>query len=88
MLRHRARANSLVRARRLDVPAVRPGPRPGQEVEEEQPVDGYLVLVRMVLGDRSKADRLIALEAARMPDASRTQCIDNAIERLRRDLAR
>jgi hypothetical protein len=59
-------------------------PPPTAPVELEQ----YLVLVNMVLGDRAKAERLIALEASKTPGASREQCIDLAIELLRYDLGR
>jgi hypothetical protein len=76
LARHRAPVTSGLTAPPPAVPTLRPAP----------PADGYLVLVRMVLGDRAKADRLIAFEADSAPQASRSQCIDFAIQRLRRDL--
>jgi hypothetical protein len=76
LAKHRAPVTSGLTAPPPAVPTLRPAP----------PADSYLVLVRMVLGDRAKADRLIAFEAEGAPGASRSQCIDFAIQRLRRDL--
>ena len=53
-------------------------------VEEDQ----YGVLLNMVLGDRQKAERLIAFEERRAPGASRARLIQNAIDRLRDDYQR
>jgi hypothetical protein len=78
LTRHRSPVTSGLTA---PPPAV-PAPRPAA------PPDRYLVLVQMVLGDRPKADRLIAFEAKMAPQASRAQWIEYAVERLRRDLGR
>ena len=50
--------------------------------------DEYPVLLRMLLGDRAKAERLVAFEGRKAPDASRRLLIENAIDRLRHDLDR
>jgi hypothetical protein len=76
--RHMAPVTSGLTAPPPAVPTLRSAPA----------ADRYPVLVRMVLGDRARADRLIAFEAERAPQASRSQCIDHAVERLRRDLGR
>jgi hypothetical protein len=78
MARHMAPVTTGLASPPPAVPSVLPAPRE----------DPYVVLVRMVLGDRAKADRLIAFEAERAPEASRSQCIDSAVERLRRDRRR
>lgn len=48
-----------------------------------EPSDRYSALLAMVLGDRDKAERLIAYEATKM----RPRLIELAIQRLREDLA-
>lgn len=42
-------------------------------------------LVTMVFGDKETAERLVGMEQGRTPNASRTQLIRSAIERLERD---
>jgi hypothetical protein len=46
----------------------------------------YRTLVHMAHGDRARAERLIALEAERAPNAPRRQHIANAIRRWEREL--
>src|SRR4051812_25330027 len=48
--------------------------------------DEYPVLLNMVLGDRQKAERLIAYEGRKEPGAGRSRLIKRAIERLRDDM--
>jgi hypothetical protein len=50
--------------------------------------DEYPVLLNMVLGDRQKADRLIAYERGKDPGAERSRLIRCAIERMRDDMRR
>lgn len=54
------------------------------QVEE----DDFPVLLGMLLGDRSKAERLVAYEGRLAPGAGRARLIENAIDRLRHDLNR
>jgi hypothetical protein len=63
--------------------AAAPAPRRPETPAVEQ--DEFSVLVTMVLGDREKAERLVAYEAKRQPGSGRAQLIQNAIERLRYD---
>jgi hypothetical protein len=78
LTRHRSPVTSGLTA---PPPAV-PGPYPAP------PPDRYLVLMQMLRGDRAEADRLIAFEADKAPEASRARWIEYAVERLRRDLGR
>ncbi len=48
-------------------------------------IELYDELLRKVGGDEAAADRLIALEGKRSPQASRSECIRRAIERWERD---
>ena len=52
------------------------------------PPDEYATLLTMVLGDRQKADRLIAYEQRRDPRAPRARLIANAITSMRNDQRR
>ena len=56
------------------------GPRPGP-----QPPDRYDMLVRLVQGDRAEAERWISLERKNEPDCDRTEFIERAIAKLRRE---
>jgi hypothetical protein len=42
----------------------------------------------MLMGNRTQADRLIEYERAKEPEAGQTKLIENAIDRLRRDVGR
>jgi hypothetical protein len=53
--------------------------------ERAQGGAGYAELLRIVMGDRRGAERLIAMEAARAPGAGRPAWVESAVERARRD---
>jgi hypothetical protein len=57
----------------------------GVSIEPPQEGDGFGVLLSMVLGDRAKAERLVAYERTREPNASRSRWITSAIQRMRND---
>ena len=50
-----------------------------------QPPDRYDILVRLVQGDREQAERWIDLERKNEPDCDRTEFIERAIAKLRRE---
>lgn len=63
-------------------------PNPPAPVTQVETAAQYRVLLTMVLGDRTKAERLIAYEATLAPGAGRAQLVDKAIERMRADQIR
>ena len=63
-------------------------PERSQPAPEEAEPANLRVLLGMVLGDQAKAERLIELERTRTPQGSRSELIDQAIDRLRADLSR